>query len=177
MIWHWRIFLHWYTRWYRCVMICFTQVILFLRLIQRARNLANRNRKFFAGHSSWSGLKKGDFYLVRRFKHLWPRYDYKSSIWHEFDPDTAYVVCLSVSLGFAYMVMLQTFKRKRHCSGCGVAMGCYGRCNDPAANIVTSQCYGRYYITEHARTWAEHLSRHWQREFTAITGCQSTDSL
>ena len=52
------------------------------------------------------------------------RYDRLSSTWCEFDPSTAYVVCISVSLGFPYMVsrslgfpymvMLQTFKRKRH---------------------------------------------------------------
>ena len=57
---------------------------------------------------------------------------YLSSTWREFDPDTAYVVCISVSLGFPYMVsislgfpymvMMQTFKRKHHCSGCSVAM-------------------------------------------------------
>ena len=45
-----------------------------------------------------------------------------SSTWREFDPDTAYEVCISVSigfphmvsisLGFPYMVRLQTFKRK-----------------------------------------------------------------
>ena len=47
-------------------------------------------------------------------------YTYLSSTWREFDPDTPYVACLSVSLGFPYMVsislgfpymvMLQTFK-------------------------------------------------------------------
>ena len=46
------------------------------------------------------------------------------SKWREFDPDTAYVVCISVSLGFPYvvskslcipgMVVLQTFKRNCH---------------------------------------------------------------
>ena len=28
------------------------------------------------------------------------------STWHEFDPDTAYMVCISVSLGFPYMVSI-----------------------------------------------------------------------
>ena len=105
---------------------------------------------------------------------LWIHYrPTSSSTWREFDPDTAYVVCTSVSLGFHYMVMLQTFKRKRHCSGCGVAMGCYGRCIVPGAAIVTSQCYGRYCFKEHARSWAEYLSTPWQHEFTAIMGALS----
>ena len=67
-------------------------------------------------------------------------------------------------LFFSFMVMLQTFKRKRHCSGCGVAMGCYGRSIVPGAAIVIPQCYGRYCSTP------------WQHEFTAITGCQSIDN-
>ena len=99
----------------------------------------------------------------------------------------AYVVCISVSLafpymvfislGFPYMVMLYTFKRIHHCSGCGVAMGCYGRPIVPGAAILMSQCYGRYCSMEYARIWAGHLSRPWQREFTAITSCQSIDNL
>ena len=43
---------------------------------------------------------------------------------------------VSISLGFPYLVMLQTFKRKRHCSGCGVAMGCYGRCIVPDGAVI-----------------------------------------
>ena len=34
---------------------------------------------------------------------------------------------------FSYMVMMKTFKCKRHCSGCDVAMGCYGRSIVPGA--------------------------------------------
>ena len=69
-----------------------------------------------------------------------------SSTWRKFDPDTAYMVCISVSLGFPYMsfislgfpymVILQTFKHKR--SGCGDAMGCHGRPIVPGAAIVTA---------------------------------------
>ena len=56
------------------------------------------------------------------------------------------------------MVMLQTFKRKRHCSEYRVTMGYYGLSIAPAAAIVTSHCYGRYCSMEYARTWAGHLS-------------------
>ena len=92
-----------------------------------------------------------------------------SSTWRKFDPDTAYGVCMSVSLGFPYMVsispgflymvMLQTFKSKHHCSGRGVAMGCYGHSIVPGAAIVTSQWYGRYCFTEYARTRVGHLPK------------------
>ena len=97
-------------------------------------------------------------------------YPFLSSTWREFDPDTANVVCISaslvfpymvsISLGFYYMVMLQIFftKCKHHCSGCGVAMGCFECCIVPGTAYVTSQYYGRYCFTEYARTWSEHLS-------------------
>ena len=62
---------------------------------------------------------------------------------------------VSISLGFPYMIMLQTFKRKRHCSLCCVAMGCYVRRIITEAAIVTSQCYGRFCFTEYAQTWAK----------------------
>ena len=55
--------------------------------------------------------------------------------------------------------------------------GCYGRSIVPGAVIVMSQCYGRYYFTEYARTWAGHLATPWQCKFTAITGCQSINNL
>ena len=97
------------------------------------------------------------YYITRtREFHLpvaeWParqHYGVLSRTWRKFDPDTAYVVCISVSRGFRYpvsksldlpyMVMLQTYKRKRRCSGYGVALSCYGRCIVPGAAIVTSQ--------------------------------------
>ena len=84
---------------------------------------------------------------------------------------------VSISLGFPYMVMLHTFKRKRHCSRFGVAMGYYGSSIVPGTVIVTSQCYGRYCSTEYRRTWAGHLSTPWLCEFVAITGCQWIDNL
>ena len=57
-------------------------------------------------------------------------YPYLSSTWREFDPDNIWSAwSASVALGFPYMEMLlQTFKRKRHWSECGVTMGCYGWC-------------------------------------------------
>ena len=73
--------------------------------------------------------------------------------------------------------MLQTFKCKRHRSGCGVAMGCYGRSIVPRGAIVTSQFYDRYCSTEYPRTLMGYLLTPWQREFRAITGCQSIDNL
>ena len=43
-----------------------------------------------------------------------------------------------------------------HCSGCGVAMGCYGLSIVPRTAIVTSQWYDRYCFVGYARTWARH---------------------
>ena len=107
------------------------------------------------------------------------------STWRAFDPGTAYVVCISVSLGFPFMVsislsfphmvMLQTFQYKCHCFGCGVAMDCYGCCTVPGSAIVTSRCYGHYCFMEYVRTWVEFLSMPWQREFTMIMGALSVD--
>ena len=44
------------------------------------------------------------------------------------------------------------------------------------AAIVPLQSYDRNCFTECARTWAVHLSTPSQREFTATTGCQSSDN-
>ena len=69
------------------------------------------------------------------------------------------------------------FKHKSHCSGCGVAMGCYGHFIVSEADIMTSQCYGCYCFTAYAQTWAGHLSTPWQHEFTEIMCCQSINNL
>ena len=59
---------------------------------------------------------------------------------------------VSISLGFPYLVMLQTCKHKQHCSGYGVASGCYGRCIVLWNTTGTSQWYCRYCFTEKVRT-------------------------
>ena len=64
-----------------------------------------------------------------------------------------------------------------HCSGCGVAMGCYGLSIVPRTVIVTSQWYDRYCFAGYARTWARQPTTPWQRECTAITDFQSIRSL
>ena len=64
-----------------------------------------------------------------------------------------------------------------HCSGYGVAMGCYGLFIVTKTAIVTSQWYDRYCFMEYARTWASHPTTPWQRECTTITDRQSIDSL
>ena len=96
-----------------------------------------------------------------------------SNTWREFDLDTAYVIYISISLGFLYMAMLQMFKRKCYLSRHGVAMGCYGCCILPGAAIVTSQCYGHCCFTKYALTWAEQQSTPWQRKLTSIMGALS----
>ena len=103
-----------------------------------------------------------------------------SSTWCEFDLNTAYVVCISICPYFLIWypyAPTSLFGNTAHCSGCGVAMGCYRLCIVPRTAIVTSQWYDRYCFTEYARTWARHPTTPWQREYTAITDCQSIDSL
>ena len=103
-----------------------------------------------------------------------------SSTWCEFDPNTAYVVCISICPYFLIWypyAPTSLFGNTAHCSGCGVAMGCYRLCIVPRTAIVTSQWYDRYCFTEYARTWARHPTTPWQRQYTAITDCQSIDSL
>ena len=69
------------------------------------------------------------------------------------------------------------YGKTAHCSGYGVAMGCYGLLIVTRTAIVTSQWYDRYCFTENARAWARHPTTPWQRECTAITDRQSIDSL
>ena len=117
-------------------------------------------------------------------------YMYLSSTLREIDPDAAYVVCISVSLGFllwypyslAFLIWYpyahtSLYGYTGHCPGYGVAMGCYGLFNVTRTVIVTSQWYDRYCFMEYARTWARHPKTPWQRECTAITDYQSIHSL
>ena len=103
-----------------------------------------------------------------------------SSTWCEFDPNTAYVVCISICPYFLIWypyAPTSLYGITAHCSGYGVVMGCYRLCIVPRTAIVTSQWYDRYCFAEYARTWARHPTTPWQRECTAITDCQSIDSL
>ena len=103
-----------------------------------------------------------------------------SSTWCESDPNTACVVCISICpyclIWYPY-APTSLYGNTAHCSGYGVAMGCYRLCIVPRTALMTPQWYDRYCYTEYARTWARHPTTHWQRECTAITDCQSTDSL
>ena len=73
--------------------------------------------------------------------------------------------------------LISLYGNTAHCSGCGVAMGCYGLSIVARTAIVTSQWYDRYCFAEYARTWARHPATPWQRECTAITDFQSIPSL
>ena len=121
-----------------------------------------------------------------------PKFLISSSTWAECYPDTAYVVCISVSFGFTlYGIHIlwfslyggripwlslnghatQTFKRKRHCSGYGVVEGCCGHCIDPEAATVTLQWYDRYCFGICAGPSGA-PSNAKGRELMAITSCQ-----
>ena len=104
----------------------------------------------------------------------WPyrvttKYSYSIKAIARIDLDTAYVGCISVSLygirilSFSknrygihvplfslYGSAAQAFERKGHCSGYGVATGCYGHCIVPRAATGMSQWYGRCWFMEYA---------------------------
>ena len=63
-----------------------------------------------------------------------------------------------------------------HCSGYGIAMGCYGLSIVPRTAIVASQWYDHYCFTEYARTWARHSTTPWQCECMVITDFQLINS-
>ena len=65
--------------------------------------------------------------------------------------------------------LISLYGNTAHCSGWGVAMGCYGLSIVARTAIVTSQWYDRYCFAGYARTWARHPATPWQRECTAIT--------
>ena len=56
--------------------------------------------------------------FIQYIERIWPWY----SLSGLYIRITWFPYMVPISLGFLYMVMLQTFKRKSHCSGCGVAM-------------------------------------------------------
>ena len=103
---------------------------------------------------------------------------------------TAYVVCISVSLGFPYMVFISLgypyyritwfsyiVMLHRYSNENAIVQHCYELCIVPGASTVTSQWYGRYCFMEYARTWEGHLITPWQREVTTITGYQPINVL
>ena len=114
------------------------------------------------------------------YTHKHTLYIYLSSTLPQIDPDTAYVVCISICPYFLIWypyAPTSLYGNTAHCSGYSVAMGCYGLFIVTRTAIVTSQWYDRYCFTEYARTWARHPATPWQRECTAITDRQSIDSL
>ena len=107
--------------------------------------------------------------LIQYFARNWPWYSLRGL--HTHMPLLPYMV-----LWYPY-APTSLYGNTAHCSGYGVAMGCYRLCIVPRTAIVTSQWYDRYCFTAYARTWARHPTTPWQRECTAITDCQSIDSL
>ena len=85
---------------------------------------------------------------------------YSFSKWREFDSNAAYVVCISICI-WVFLIwypygLVSLYSNTDHCSGYGVAMGCYGLSIIQRTAIVTSQWYDHYYFTENARIWARH---------------------
>ena len=73
-----------------------------------------------------------------------------------------------VSLIWYPYALTSLYGNTAHCSGCGVAMGCYGHFIVTWTAIVMPQWYDRYCFTEYAPTWARHPTTPRQSECTAI---------
>ena len=95
----------------------------------------------------------------------WSAYPYHlvSLIWYPYS--------LVFLIWYPY-ALISLYGNTAHCSGCGVAMGCYGLAIAPRTAIVTWQWYDRYCFARYARTWARHPTTPWIRECTAITDFQ-----
>ena len=108
------------------------------------------------------------------------RYEFLSSTWCKFDPNTAYV---HIHMHWVFLIwypcdldfliwypyaLVSWYGDTAHYSGYGVALGCYGLFIVPRTAIVTSLWYDRYCFMEYALTWARHPTVPWQHECTAI---------
>ena len=113
-----------------------------------------------------------------------------SSTMPEIHPDTAYVVCISVSLGLPYMVsvfpwslygihmpLLPYMVIQPIVLGMALLWAAMDSSLSQGPLLWCHNEYDRYCFTEYARTWARHPTTPWQRECTAITDRQSIDSL
>ena len=108
-------------------------------------------------------------YNIGRYLVLCPKLTLMQPTW------SAYPYHLVFLIWYPY-ALTSLYGNTAHCSGYGVAMGCYGLFIVTRTAIVTSQWYDRYCFTEYARMWARHPTIPWQRECTAITDRQSIDS-
>ena len=145
----------------------------------------------FGGRGGSGGNSKQKMFLLTTAGVMLVQYWLLSSTLREIDHDTACVVCISVSLGFPYMVSVSPLF-----SLCGIHMTLFpcmvihpivlgmallwAAMDSPLFQrtaIGTSQWYHRYCFTEYAQTWARHRTTHWQCECMAITDLQSIKSL
>ena len=111
---------------------------------------------------------------------LCPKLTLIQPTWFAYPYHLVFLIWYPYSLGFLIWypyALTSLYGNTAHCSGYSVAMGCYRLSIVRRTVIVTSQWYHRYCFMEYARTWARHPTTPWQRECTAITDCQSIDSL
>ena len=102
---------------------------------------------------------------------LCPKLTLIQPTWSAYPYHLVFLIWYSYSLVFLMWypyALTSLYGNTAHCSGYGVAMGCYGLFIVTRTAIVTSQWYDRYCFTEYARTWARHTTTPWQRECTAI---------
>ena len=149
-----------------------------------------KNNAFCSGKSSLTGVSvhKGSVMqkaslchdIIRLYPVLCPKLTLIQPTWSAYPYHLVFLIWYPYSLVFLIWypyAPTSLYGSTAHCSGYGVAMGCYGCFIVTRTAIVTSPWYDRYCLTEYARTWARHPTTPWQRECTAITDRQSIDSL
>ena len=132
-------------------------------------------------HSHWQHILNSDIYVCMYiYPVLCPKLTLIQPTWSAYPYHLVFLIWYPYSLVFLIWYLyafISLYGNTAHCSGCGVAMGCYGLSIVPRTAIVTSQWYDHYCFAGYARTWARHPTTPWQRECTAITDFQSIDSL
>ena len=129
---------------------------------------------------SWNNGMRCMFLYILFYPVLCPKLTLIQPTWSAYPYHLVFLIWYPYSLVFLIWypyALTSLYGNIAHCSGYGVAMGCYGLFIVTRTAIVTSQWYDRYCFTEYARTWARHQATPWQRECTAITDRQSIDSL
>ena len=111
-------------------------------------------------------MKWNDLWNTALYPVLCPKLTLIQPTWSAFPYHLVFLIWYPYSRVFLIRypyALISLYGNTAHCSGYGVAMGCYGLFIVPRTAFVTSQWYDRYCFTGYARTWARHPTTPWQR--------------
>ena len=118
--------------------------------------VSNRRGNWYIGLYSISHKISTRFFPV-----LCPKLTLIQPTWSAYPYHLVFLIWCPYSLVFLIWytyALTSLYGNTAHCSGYGVAMGCYGLFIVTSTAIVTSQWYDLYSFTEYARTWARHAN-------------------